>query len=145
MINKFIIALLALAAAYASLALSTIFPQSNHLLHWYTITPFSSFLLWENFSSTPSGWLPSLNSPPKKIQGFMMGAWFFTLGIGGSISGVLGELADTEDSAKISITAEIHTYQHAFLIYMAIGLIIALVVMLLKQFTFRRLGKVMDL
>jgi len=145
MLTKFIYALIASAIAYATLAIATLFPDNAHLLHPYNVILYFLFLTIGELLLYPIGMAAVIQLAPQKMQGFMMGAWFFTLGIGGSISGLLGEFANIGAAADISIPAEVNTYQHAFVIYSAIAIGCALLIILLRPIAFKKLGDTLDL
>ena len=145
MLNKFILALACMVIAYGALTLSTYFPMSSGQVHSYNIILYYFFITLGQLFLYPIGMAAVLKLSPKNMQGFMMGAWFFTLGLGGSLGGIFGNLAKITTQQLNSITTERLIYQHAFLSYTLIALAGVVLILMLKPFARRYLGNTMEL
>ncbi len=145
MLNKFILALVCMALAYGTLTISTFFPMLAGQVHPYNIVLYYLFITLGQLFLYPIGMAAVLKLSPKNMQGFMMGAWFFTLGLGGSLGGLFGNLAKINKDQLSSLTTERLIYQHAFLSYTLIALAGVILILILKPFARYYLGNTMEL
>ena len=145
MLDKFILALVCMAIAYGVLTLSTLFPTASGFVKSHNIILYYFFITLGQLFLYPIGMAAVLKLSPKNMQGFMMGTWFFTLGLGGSLGGIFGNLAQIKQESLNSIIAQRLIYQHAFLSYTLIAITSIIIILILKPFAKRVLGNVIDL
>ncbi|MBV52432.1 MAG: hypothetical protein CL816_00030 [Coxiellaceae bacterium] len=145
MLNKFILALVCMGIAYGVLTVSTHFPMSSGQVHSYNIVLYYLFITLGQLFLYPIGMAAVLKLSPKNMQGFMMGTWFFTLGLGGSLGGIFGSLAKVSQEQLTSLTTERLIYQHAFLSYALIALAGVFIILILKPVARHYLGNIMEL
>lgn len=77
---------------------------------------------------------------PKKLTGLMMGVWFFSLGMGGELAGMIAKYsAIPKDMTKITLIS--HFYGQAFLVYSAAAILIGILLFIGRPIVSAALNK----
>jgi POT family proton-dependent oligopeptide transporter len=135
--SKFVLAIGFVGLGFLTLAISTYFPGSNHLVSpWWIALSYCLITVGEMLLS-PIGLSAVTTLAPRAMVGMMMGIWFVATGFGGQFAGLLAKIASIPENIT-DISAQLSIYRTAFLDYTAIALGVALVLfivqLLLKRF-----------
>ena len=126
-VMKFVFAIIFAGLGCLTLAVSTQFVSSDHLINpmWivlaYLLITIGELLL------SPIGLSAVTMLSPPHLAGLMMGVWFTALGFGGQLAGALAKIASIPDNAQNPL-AELPIYHNAYLIYayLAFGIAVLL-------------------
>ncbi len=143
-LSKFICALGCMVVAYSILTLGTLMPESSGKVSFINTVIYFLFTTLGQLFLYPIGMAAVLKLSPKHMQGFMMGVWFFTLGLGGSVGGLLGNLARIDATELASITTERLTYQYAFVSYALIALLAVVILLIFRPLLRKFIGNTID-
>lgn len=130
--TKFTLALLFMAAGFYFLAIGDELFSYNGTVNpiWlagsYFIQTVGELLI------SPIGLAMITVLSPKRLTGMMMGVWFYTQAISFAISGGLATISDVPKLAPLRVSLEI--YDHAFIIYGSIVLILFFISLMLIPF-----------
>lgn len=129
--TKFACGLILTGLGFLVIASSGYFIQTNGLVSpWWIMVSYFLISLGELFIS-PTGLAMVTELAPVKLTGLLMGVWFFSLGVGGQLAGVIAKW--TAIPHHITSTLEqITLYQQGFFIYAAIGIAAGLLLLLGK-------------
>ncbi len=125
--NKFILAIMLVGLGFLILALSTYFPNANHLINPLWIACSYLFITMGEMLLSPIGLSAVTTLAPRHLVGMMMGIWFVATGFGGQFAGLLAKISAVPDAAT-GIDRQFAIYRTAFLDYtwIAVGVAIGL-------------------
>jgi POT family proton-dependent oligopeptide transporter len=139
--SKFVLAIGFVGLGFLTLAVSTWFPGSNHMVSpWWIALSYCLITVGEMLLS-PIGLSAVTTMAPRAMVGMMMGIWFVATGFGGQFAGLLAKIASIPETIT-DTGAQMVIYRTAFLDYTGIALGVALVLfiiqLLLKRFFYPR-------
>lgn len=138
---KFALALFLAAAAFYLLVMSINFSQSNSLVNmWWVVGSYFLLILGEILLSPIGLSVVTRLSPPEHV-GMMMGVWFFTLGYGGQLTGLLAKMASVSPQDLFHHDKMAQIYHNAFLHYAEFALIGAILLLLITPILKKVEGK----
>ena len=124
---KFVWAIVFVGLGFLTLALSTFFSATTHMINplWIVLS-YLLITIGELLLSPIGLSAVTLLSPPQ-LTGMMMGIWFVALGFGGEFAGFLAELASIPKTATTA-ALQLPIYRNAFLnfSYIAFGVALGL-------------------
>lgn len=128
---KFAISFGFLAIAMLLILISVSIPNATGVISPYWVIGMYLIVSFGELSISPIGlsMITRLSSP--RIVGMMMGVWFFTLGIGGKLAGVIADLGAIPKNIH-NIHAIDSIYKHAFLKFFGIALIACFIALALS-------------
>ncbi|MFI2742984.1 peptide MFS transporter [Zhouia sp. PK063] len=116
---KFVLGLLQLALGFAVIVIGArFFANQEGLVPIIFIALMYFFHTTGELSLSPVGLSMVTKLSPKKIVGFVMGAWFLSIALGNKLAGLIGTLTASESVADDAPASEtLHIYSHTYLIY----------------------------
>lgn len=128
---KFFFGIVFTCGCFVILGFSTYFPNADGLVHASWIFAAYLVLTIGELLISPVGLSAVTSLSPQNRVGMMMGVWFVATGFGGYFSGLIAKLANVDPG--ITVTAEkFAIYRHAFFIYAAIAIAVAVILLPLQ-------------
>ncbi len=131
---KAIIAIIFAGIGFATLALSTFFPNTSGKIYPLFIVIAYLFITVGELLISPIGLSAVTQLAPSRLVGMMMGIWFASLGFGGQFAGILAQLANVPKTMTTAAT-QLPYYRHAFAEFTVIAFIMASILFLLQKIT----------
>ena len=128
--QKFALGLIILGLAFLLLYQSTHYLDKNQLVSSSWILYAYMLIAVAELFLSPIGLSMITLLAPKELSGMAMGAWFFSLGMGGYLSGTLAQMTALPHGIT-SITYRNHYYGHAFYVYFLISMACGLILLCL--------------
>lgn len=119
--TKFGLGLIATGLGFFVVFLGILFPNKHGLISsvWIVIS-YLLITLGELFIS-PIGLSMVTELAPSKLVGLFMGCWFFSLGVGGQLAGVIAKYTAVPKELLNVVNEHVLIYQHGFMIYAVLG------------------------
>lgn len=135
---KFVFAIIFVGLGFVTLAISTYYPNADHLVNPLWIV-FSYFLITTGeLLLSPIGLSAVTLLSPSHLTGMMMGIWFVALGFGGAFAGWLAKFSSIPESAKDAV-AQLPIYRDAFLYYAYLAFGVAFVLFIVQLLVKKKL------
>lgn len=130
LMTKFGLGLIFIGLGFLAVAVSTIFLNHQGLVSplWVLL----SYLLitaGELFIS-PIGLSMITKLAPAKLEGMLMGCWFFSLGVGGQLAGVIAKWTSIPQELLGSVVDHASLYGHGFKFYALLGIISGIILLI---------------
>lgn len=123
--TKFAAGLLIVAIAMLLLAIPTYTLPTNHLINPLWLVGFYVLMSISALLISPTGIAMITELAPAKLTGFMMGAWYMVIGLGGLLASLLARLTiEKPDRAAEYLHPQL-IYGQAFIIYALIAAVIS--------------------
>jgi POT family proton-dependent oligopeptide transporter len=122
--TKFIYAIGFVGLGFLTLAISTFFPNDNHLINPLWIAVSYGLLTVGEMLLSPIGLSAVTTLAPRNKVGMMMGIWFVATGFGGQFAGLLAKIASIPENIT-DLNTQLTIYRTAFLDYTYIALGVA--------------------
>lgn len=127
---KFAIGTLLIGVGFIALAYGASTVNDHHKAALFTVFLGYLGLTLGELSLSPIGLAMISQYTPKRVNGLMMGSWFFALAASYSIAGQLAKLASITKADAHNPVLIGHTYYHAFIEYALIGIGIGMIMLL---------------
>lgn len=128
---KFVFAIFFAGLGFLTLAFSTFYPDSQHLVNplWIVLSYF--LITTGELLLSPIGLSAVTMLSPPHLTGMMMGIWFVALGFGGAFAGWLAKFSSIPESAKDAIS-QLPIYRAAFFHYALLAFAVAIVLFIIQ-------------
>lgn len=114
-------ALLAMSIGFGILLIGLTVDTADPYIHAYWLIAYYLAISCGELLLSPIGLAMITELAPANCVGLLMGMWFFTLGLGGSLAGYLASFASIPKTV-VDPSQVTHIYQHAISIYMLLAL-----------------------
>jgi POT family proton-dependent oligopeptide transporter len=135
---KFVLALVLAGLGFLVLAISTSYPDANHLVSplWVLLSYF--LITVGELLLSPIGLSAVTLLSPPHLTGMMMGIWFVALGLGGYFAGVLAKLSCVPENIT-NVATLLPIYHHAFMAYFWLAAGVAAILFLVQALVRKKL------
>ena len=132
--TKFGLGLVATGLGLFVIFLGILFPNKHGLIApiWIVLS-YLLITLGELFIS-PIGLSMVTELAPSKMVGLFMGCWFFSLGVGGQLAGVIAKYTAVPKELLNIVSEHVFIYQHGFMLYAILGIASGLLLLLGNYF-----------
>lgn len=131
--TKFTLAIAFVGLGFLTLAISTYYTDSHHLISpWWIVLSYFLITVGEMLLS-PIGLSMVTTLAPTHLTGLMMGIWFVALGFGGEFAGWLAKLASIPEEATHDVLFQLVIYRNAFLYFAGIAFATSVLLFFIKQ------------
>lgn len=137
---KFVFAIFFVGLGFLTLAFSTYFTNSHHLVHPLWVVLSYALITVGELLLSPIGLSAVTLLSPRHLTGMMMGIWFVALGFGGAFAGWLATLSSVPEAIN-NVATELPIYRKAFMSYACLAFVVALILFIIQLLINKKLEK----
>lgn len=137
---KFVFAIFFVGLGFLTLALSTYFTNSQHLVNPAWIVLSYALITVGELLLSPIGLSAVTMLSPRHLTGMMMGIWFVALGFGGAFAGWLATFSSVPETVSDAVI-QLPIYRKAFMSYAYLAFVVALILFIIQLLVNKKLEK----